>query len=65
MATKTTAHSTGLKKFSLKKSGRFALPNGKRKVDSTVLEPYDWGTKGRPQGKPLTFVVGKGWVIGE
>lgn len=29
------------------------------------LEAYDWGADGLPEGEPVRYVEGQGWVVGE
>lgn len=29
------------------------------------LEPWEWGPEGEPEGVPVEYVPGKGWVMGE
>lgn len=56
------------KDFLLKKTGRIGLVTSTKRpklADATTLEPYDWGPKGVPKVKGLSFVAGKGWIIGE
>lgn len=49
--------------------GRFVITSSsiglRRKRDESLLEPYDWGTAGRPKGQPMSYVPGKGWIIGK
>lgn len=33
--------------------------------DPLLLEPYDWGAGGRPATKPLHYVPGVGFVVGQ
>lgn len=33
--------------------------------DPTLLDPYDWGPQGIPEGKPVRYVRGKGFDFGD
>lgn len=34
-----------------------------RRADPSLLDPYDWGPDGTPEGKPIRYVPGRGFVV--
>ena len=34
-----------------------------RPADPLLLDPYDWGPEGVPEGQPLRYVPGQGFVL--
>lgn len=32
-------------------------------ADPSLLDPYDWGPNGIPEGKPIRYIPGQGFVI--
>jgi hypothetical protein len=34
-----------------------------RRADPSLLDPYDWGPDGIPEGKPIRYVPGQGFVV--
>lgn len=33
------------------------------RADPSLLEPYDWGPDGIPEGKPIRYVLGQGFIV--
>ena len=39
------------------------VPTLTRPADPLLLDPYDWGPEGVPEGQPIRYVPGQGFVV--
>ncbi len=44
-------------------SASAVAPRVTRRADPSLLDPYDWGPDGIPEGKPIRYVPGQGFVV--